>query len=76
MLVTPSGIVKEVRPLNPLKDQLPIVVTLLGTTVVLHPAIKVLDDVSIIALQLSRESYTGLLLSTTIVVRLIQLEKR
>lgn len=41
----------------------------------MHPDIKVLDDVSIIALQLSRESYTGLLLSTTIVLRFGQLEK-
>jgi hypothetical protein len=41
-------------------------VTLFGIMVFLHPIIKLLDDVSTIALQLSRESYLGLPLSTLI----------
>ena len=76
MLVSPSGRVMEVRPVQTEKALSPIFVTLLGTVVVLHPDIKVLVDVSIIALQLSRESYTGLLLSTTNVLRFGQLENR
>ena len=43
-----------------------------GMTVVLHPAIMVLVDVSIIALQLSRESYTLLFPSTVICSRDVQ----
>ncbi len=41
-------------------------VTVLGMTVFLEPIIKVLLSVSIMALQLFRESYTGLPLSTFI----------
>ena len=41
-------------------------VTVLGMTVFLQPVIKVLDAVSMIALQLSRESYLLLPFSTTI----------
>jgi hypothetical protein len=41
-------------------------VTLLGITVFLQPKIRVLVSVSIIALQSLRESYFGLLWSTTI----------
>jgi hypothetical protein len=54
--VTLLGIVTEVRPEQPSKALLPMDVTLLGITVPLHPINKVFDDVSIIALQLSRES--------------------
>ena len=50
-------------------------VMLLGMIVFLHPAIKVLDTVSIIALQLLRESYFVFLFSTDIEVRLLQSEK-
>jgi hypothetical protein len=46
--------------------------TLLGIVVFLHPTINVLDDVSIIALQLLRESYLAFPSSTTIVVRPMQ----
>jgi hypothetical protein len=41
-------------------------VTLLGMVELQHPAIKVFDDLSIIALQLSRESYIVFPLSTVI----------
>ena len=46
-----------VRPEQLLKAFSPIDVTLLGIIVFLHPKIIELVDVSIIALQLSRESY-------------------
>ena len=49
--------VKLSRPLaQPQKASTPIEVTLLGIIVFLHPPIRVLVDVSIMALQLSRES--------------------
>ena len=47
-------------------------VTLFGTTVFLHPATNLLVDVSMIALQLSRESYISLLLLTEIKDKLSQ----
>ena len=47
----------DVNPEQPEKAFLPILVTLLGTVVFLHPAIKVFDKVSIIALHPLRESY-------------------
>ena len=56
MVVTLFGMVMEFKPRQPLKAPLPIDVTLFGIIVFLHPAINVLDDVSIMALQLSRES--------------------
>ena len=56
MLVTSLGIVTEDKPEQPENAPTPILVTLLGIVVFLHPAINVLDDVSIIASQLSRES--------------------
>ena len=56
MLVTLLGIEMEVSSVQPKKATNPILVTLLGIVVFLHPAINVLDDVSIIALQLLRES--------------------
>ena len=55
MDVTPSGIVIDII-LHPRKASSPIVITLLGIIVETHPAIKVLLALSIIALQLSRES--------------------
>ena len=50
-------------------------VTLLGIIVVLHPECSVFVAVSIIALLLFRESYTGFPSSTTIEVKPRQLEK-
>ena len=47
----------DVSPLQPKKEELPMLVTLVGMTVLLHPVISVFVEVSIIALQLSRESY-------------------
>ena len=52
--------------MQPEKAQLPIAVTEFGIIVFMQPAIRVLLSVSIIALQLSRESYFVLLLSITI----------
>ena len=56
MEVTLLGMVTEVRPVQPEKAELPMVVTLLGMMVLLHPIIRVFDDFSMIALQLFRES--------------------
>ncbi len=72
MLVSPSGSVMEARPVQPLKAPSPMLVTPTGMAVDLHPNINVLVDVSMIALQLLRESNTGLLPSTTIEVRPLQ----
>ena len=70
--VTLLGIVMEVRPEQWEKALFPIDVTLLGIVVFLHPAINVLDDVSIIALQLLRESYLVFPSSTTMDFRPMQ----
>ena len=72
MLVTPLGMVMEVRPLQPEKALLPMLVTLFGMVVFIHPAINVFVAVSIIALQLLRESYTMFPDSTIMEVRLVQ----
>ena len=72
--VTELGISMLVRPLKLSKAELPIAVTVLGIIVFSQPTIKVLDAVSIIALQLLRESYFGLPLSTTMLVRPVQLQ--
>jgi uncharacterized membrane protein HdeD (DUF308 family) len=56
ILVTLLGVVIEVRLLHQPNASLPMLVTLLGIIVDAHPAINVLLLVSIIALQLSRES--------------------
>ena len=56
MLVTLLGMVMEVRPEQYSNARPPMLVTLLGIIVFLHPEIKVLVAVSIIALQLERES--------------------
>ena len=69
MLVTLLGIVTEVKPEQPSKALPPMLVTLLGIIVVLHPECSVFVAVSIIALQLFRESYTGFPSSTTIEVK-------
>ena len=62
--VTELGMVTEVRPEQPVKALSPIEVTKLGMIVLLQPTINLFVDVSIIALQLSRESYVPLFLST------------
>ena len=64
-----------VKPLQPEKAELPIEVTELGMVVFLQPASKVFVAVSIIALQLSLESYLELPLSTTIDFKPLQKEK-
>ena len=69
MLVTLLGMVTEVRPEQPSNAYSPMLVTLLGMIVLLQPAIRVLLAVSIIALQLLRESYFSFPLSTDIEVR-------
>ena len=71
MLVTLFGIVMEFRPLQPSKASSPIIVTLFGMDVFLQPVIRVLVSVSIIALQLLRESYFKFPASTTIEVKLL-----
>ena len=72
MLVTPSGMVMEVRLEHSPNAHPPMLVTLLGMVVFMQPAIRVLVLVSIIALQLSLESYVLLPASTLIEVRLEQ----
>ena len=74
MLVTLLGISTEVRLVHQMNAHSPILVTLLGITVFLQPKINVLVAVSIIALQLLRESYIEFPLDTTIVVRPVQPE--
>ena len=56
----------DVKPLQFWNELAPIEVTELGMVVVEQPSIKVFVFVLIIALQLSLESYTELLLSTVI----------
>ena len=73
--VTLFGMVTEVSPLQSSKADSPMDVTLLGIIVSEHPFIKVLVAVSIMALQLSRESYFGLPLSTLIDVKPLQPKK-
>jgi hypothetical protein len=75
MLVTELGMVIEDRPLQPSKAYSPMLVTVFGITVLLHPVIKVLVFVSMIALQLYRESYFEFPLSTIIEDRPLQSEK-
>jgi hypothetical protein len=69
------GIVTDVRPEHPKKARYPIDVTLLGITVFLQPATRVLVAMFIIALQLSRESYTVFPFSTDMDVRLEHFSK-
>ena len=68
MLVTELGMVTEVREVQPLNAPFPMLVTELGMVVDWHPAIRVLEAVSIMALQFSRELYIVLPLSTTMEV--------
>ena len=75
-LVTEDGMSMDVREEQPSKQEYPKLFTEDGITVVLHPRIILLVDVSIIALQFSRESYTLLFLSTVIDSREEQLWKQ
>ena len=75
MLVTLLGIVKEVKEEQRKNAPSPMLVTLLGISVLWQPAMIVLVAVSIIALQFSRLSYAEFLLSTTMEVRDWQSEK-
>lgn len=75
MLVMLSGISILVRLVQNAKAESPISVTLLGITVFAQPLISLLVPVSIIALQLSRLSYTGFLSSTVMLVKLEQPKK-
>ena len=68
ILVTEFGIIIEVKPEQPLKAVSLILVTELGMFVFIQPHMSVFDAVSIIALQLLRESYTRLPASTEIEV--------
>ena len=63
------------RDVWPLNECTPIQVTLCGIIVPLQPTIIVFVDVSMIALQPSRESIHLLFLSTMILVRLLQPSK-
>ena len=74
MLVTLSGMVTLVRLSRPENASSPMLVTLSGITVVLHPSISVLVSVSIIALQLFLLSYVLLFGFTEMLVRLVQPE--
>ena len=67
--VTEFGIATEVIPLQDKKALSPIEVTVLGMIVFLHPVIRVFDAVSIIALQLLRESYFTFPLSTLMLIK-------
>ncbi|MDY6374461.1 MAG: hypothetical protein SPK61_02745 [Bacteroidales bacterium] len=64
--VTLLGISIELNSVQSIKALFPIDVTLLGIFVFLQPETKTFVAVSIIALQLSLESYTVLFLSTVI----------
>lgn len=64
MLDTLSGMWKDVRPILPSKALFSMLVTLSGMTVFLHPTINLLVEVSMMALQLFRESYVVFPLST------------
>ena len=60
MVVTELGMLMAVRLVQPKNAQSPMEVTELGMVVFMQPAINVLVAVSIMALQLLRESYFGL----------------
>jgi len=69
MEVTELVMLMLVRPEQPENALAPMEVTELGMAVFLQPAINVLVAVSIMALQLLRESYFGLSLATEMVAR-------
>ena len=63
----------EVRPLQPLNADSPMLVTSFGMTVFWQPAISLLVEVSMMALQLLRESNVVLSSATVMVVRPLHL---
>ena len=74
MLVTDFGIVILLKSEQFSNAFSPMLVTVFGMTVVLQPVINVLEAVSMIALQLLRESKILLSESTEMLVRLVQPE--
>ena len=70
--LTLPGIDNEAKPVQNSKAELPIKFTVFGITVFLQPEISVFVEVSMMALQLFRESYVVLPESTMIVCRLVQ----
>ena len=74
MLVTDEGMVMLVKPVQPVNAWLPMLVTDEGMVVVLQPATRVLLAVSIMALQLLRESYFVFPASTLMLVKPVQPE--
>ena len=75
MLVTLSGIHMLVKSLQHQKAPSHMLVTLSGIIVALQPEISSLVSVFIIALHISRLSYTALFSSTLILVNPMQVEK-
>ena len=75
IILTELGMSIPVSSVHPANAPLPILVTELGITVFLQPVIIVLVAVSMIALQLLRESYFGFELATLMLARLEQLWK-
>ena len=71
MEVTELGMIIEVKP-DHANASTPIDVTVLGIIVFWHPEIKVFVAVSMMALLLSRESYTVFPSSTVMVSKLVQ----
>ena len=74
MVVTELGMDMLVRPLQPENAELPMDVTVLGIMVFWQPRINILLAVSIIALQLLRESNIVFPLDTVILVKPLQPE--
>ena len=74
MLVTDEGMVMLVKPVQSKNARSLMLVTDEGMVVVLQPATRVLLAVSIIALQLLRESYFVLRASTLMLVKPVQPE--
>ena len=72
MEITELGMVIDVKPLHSRNAFSPMVITVLGITVFLQPAISVLVAVSMMALQSLRLSYTVFPVSTCIDVRPLQ----
>ena len=70
--ITELGISIFVSSLHPPNAPSPILVTVFGIEVFLHPTIRQFEDVSIIALQFSRESKVVLPVSTEMLVSPIQ----
>ena len=72
MVITEFGIMMLASSVIKANAHSPMVVTEFGITVVLQPSSSVLLDVSMMALQLLRESYIGLPLATVILVSPLQ----